>query len=179
MSDDKLIDEYVNKIREQAQVGLNLGCGNMFIEGLTNCDLYNPEAEKILDALDLSEYKDESVDLIEAHHLLEHFSFEERDGALNEWHRVLKPKGYLIISCPDMSRLLRLTLAVEKINWHALELYIYGGQENPGGYHKSCYSPEYLTQLLEKAGFMLDMILPNYPYRPTPTFGIVARKEKK
>jgi SAM-dependent methyltransferase len=177
--DNTLIDEYVKKIREQSTVGLNLGCGTLLIKGLTNCDLYNPKANKKLDALDLSEYKDESVDLIEAHHLLEHFTYVEREKALKEWYRVLHPRGYLIISCPDMSNILRFFLALEKVNWHAIELYIYGGQETPGQFHKSCYSPDYLTYLLQKSGFTLDMILPGFPRRPTPSFGVIARKEIK
>lgn len=177
--DNKLIDEYVAKIRQEAKMGLHLGCGTRIIEELINCDLYNPKADRKLDALDLSEFRDGSVDLIEAHHLIEHFSYAEREIALKEWYRVLESGGILILSCPDMSKFMSHMYGMGKINWQVLELYLYGGQDTPGQFHKSCYSPEYLSEILKRYGFETVMILPNFPYRPTPTFGMVARKEIK
>lgn len=43
-----------------------------------------------------------TLDFVHASHLLE--DFEEWDTPLKEWHRVLKPNGYLIIAIPDHGR---------------------------------------------------------------------------
>lgn len=47
-------------------------------------------------------FKDATLDWVHASHLLE--DFEEWDTPLNEWDRVLKPGGYLIIAVPDHIR---------------------------------------------------------------------------
>jgi predicted SAM-dependent methyltransferase len=61
------------------------------------------EADLKADAKDLSMFADGSVDYIESHHMIEHLSFADTESALTEWHRVLRQRGLLVISCPDIS----------------------------------------------------------------------------
>jgi ubiquinone/menaquinone biosynthesis C-methylase UbiE len=51
------------------------------------------------DATNLHWFTDEALDFVYSSHLLE--DFENIEGALKEWWRVLKPGGRLIIFCPD------------------------------------------------------------------------------
>lgn len=52
-------------------------------------------------ALDLP-FKDETLDFVHASHLLEDFAIW--GPVLDEWHRVLKPGGHLLIAVPDHDR---------------------------------------------------------------------------
>jgi len=51
------------------------------------------------DAARLVWFEDEVLDYVYSSHLLE--DFEDTEGALKEWLRVLKPKGRLVLFCPD------------------------------------------------------------------------------
>ena len=51
------------------------------------------------DASKLVWFRDETLDYVFSSHLLE--DFQDTEGALREWVRVLKPGGRLIIYCPD------------------------------------------------------------------------------
>jgi hypothetical protein len=50
------ITRTVETLRRNAVQGLHLGCGGTRIEGLINCDLYHPDADAQVDALDLSRF---------------------------------------------------------------------------------------------------------------------------
>ena len=54
----------------------------------------------------LKELPDNSVDLIYACHLLEHFGRWEMHEVLQEWYRVLKTGGLLRLAVPDFSALI-------------------------------------------------------------------------
>jgi predicted SAM-dependent methyltransferase len=51
------------------------------------------------DASRLYWFKDHSLDYVYASHLLE--DYVDTEGVLREWFRVLKPRGRLVIFCPD------------------------------------------------------------------------------
>ena len=51
------------------------------------------------DCCNLEWFRDETLDFVYSSHLLE--DFEDTESILKEWLRVLKPKGLLIIFCPD------------------------------------------------------------------------------
>lgn len=54
------------------------------------------------DANDLNMFADESVDIIVAHHLVEHIAIHDLDNYIREWRRVLKPGGILAIFVPNL-----------------------------------------------------------------------------
>lgn len=56
-------------------------------------------------ANDLSMFKDESVDIIVAHHLVEHIAIHELDAFIGEWRRVLAPGGVLAVFVPNLREL--------------------------------------------------------------------------
>lgn len=82
-------------------IKLNLGCGDDYLDGYTNVDLY---AEGKVDArFDVAKipYENDSVDEIRAYHIIEHFNWRDGNAMLQEWSRVLKPGGRLHLETPD------------------------------------------------------------------------------
>ena len=83
-------------------IKLHLGCGHIRIPGFLNVDILDSSAVDLQDDISkLNKVPDNSVDLIYACHVLEHFSHVEALAVLKRWHEVLKPGGELRISVPD------------------------------------------------------------------------------
>jgi predicted SAM-dependent methyltransferase len=178
------IDAFLANLRKNITKGLHLGCGGNTIPELINCDLYNPDADMKADAACLSEFEDSSVDVIESHHMIEHLSFEDTDKALQEWHRVLKPKGFLVITYPDMKKIFQKWLAYSFI--YPVKPYpdrmdyvvqmLVGSQENDGMFHRNAFDVRRMTRILSSHGFTTEFSYAPYPLRPTPSRITIARK---
>lgn len=54
------------------------------------------------DMLDMSLIPDFSIDAIYSSHNIEHLYFNEIHIALREFRRVLKPDGFIVVTCPDL-----------------------------------------------------------------------------
>ncbi|MDD5169200.1 MAG: methyltransferase domain-containing protein [Syntrophales bacterium] len=180
------IDKLLIEIRAHAGKGLHLGCGNSLLPGIINCDLYNPNADLQVDSTDLSMFADNTIDLIESHHMIEHLSFSDTAKAMTEWNRVLRPGGLLIITCPDLTRICRKWIMFtilypffplpEKLDY--IVKMMVGSQEHDGMFHKNSFDERRLSRLLADHGFKKDFSLAPYPYRPTPSLLMIARKNK-
>ncbi len=103
---EKDIDQLLEELRAKTSVGLHLGCGPIYIPDLTNCDLHNKKADMNVNATDLSQFESSSVDYIENNHTVEHLSFKDTETTIKEWARVLKPGGLLVLTCPDITKVL-------------------------------------------------------------------------
>ena len=87
--------------------GLDLGFGgDPITPNAIRVDFPNPYSETAGagvqlggDCRNLAWFRDETLDFVYSSHLLE--DFEDTEAVLKEWLRVLKPKGFLIIFCPD------------------------------------------------------------------------------
>ncbi|MBY0240298.1 MAG: class I SAM-dependent methyltransferase [Burkholderiaceae bacterium] len=93
---------------------LHIGCGTAGPERLPPCfrdpqwmeiraDIdpsLNPDI--VCSMLDLSDIESASFDAIWSSHNLEHLSWYEVPTALAEFHRVLKPDGFALITVPDL-----------------------------------------------------------------------------
>ena len=117
-----------------------------------------PEVDFVGDAADLSQFADNSVDTIYASHVLEHFHHSlnnELNRVLGDWHRVLKPGGYLMLSVPDLQTLCWLFLNpnLEPMERYYLMGIIFGGQNNPYDVHRVGFDLQILGLFLQKAGF--------------------------
>lgn len=156
---------------------LHLGCGDGTIPGAINCDLYSPNADRRVDATDLSEFQDATLHLIEHHHMIEHLSAADLERALTEWARVLKPGGFLIVSAPDLERVLKAWTAMsEAERWGYGIKMVYGSQEHAGMFHKNGFTPRRLASELARFGLRQEWYFRGYPERPTPSFISIARK---
>jgi len=119
----------VEPLREMVEfktspVWLNLGSGSTRYEGWLNVDVrseVNPD--HVADVVDLP-FRDESVDLIYASHILEHM---KDCRPLEEWHRVLKIGGRLIVAVPDI---LQAAAFLDAGIWDAkyFQANVYGSQ---------------------------------------------------
>ena len=74
------------------------------MEGYVNCDFAANHSQKPPDiSCDLRElpFDDDSADEILSVHVIEHFWRWEVRDVLSEWVRVLKPRGRMVIECPN------------------------------------------------------------------------------
>lgn len=102
------------KNKKTDKVMLHLGCGRNYFNGWINIDNNSYNDIKKLDLhWDLRKklpFMDDSVDFIYNEHFFEHFSIEESLSLLNELKRILKPKGVIRISMPDLDDIVKVYL---------------------------------------------------------------------
>jgi len=84
-------------------IKLHLGCGEKVIDGFVNIDVF-PYPGVTVGFAEKLDFDDNSVDLIYASHLLEHYPKDETVPVLEEWHRVLKLGGILRVAVPDFAK---------------------------------------------------------------------------
>lgn len=134
-------------------IQLHLGCGSRYIPGFKHIDLGDyPHLDYRHSVRKLPMFKNNSVDLIYASHVLEYFSRVSVKAVLVEWHRVLKKKGILRLAVPDFRAL------IEGYKLFGLESILgplYGRMEMGSKviYHKTAYDFKSLMLLLETCGF--------------------------
>ena len=155
---------------------VNVGCGHDIRKNAINVDLYDARADVKADAKDLPMFADGTVDVVIASQILEHFTFEDGKAALAEWFRVLRPRGELVVSVPDMDAVAGDWAKMPDELKIALMYFFYGVQVGQGQVHMSGYTPYSLTKAMNKAGFEIIWMDKNKPQRPTPTVRIIGRK---
>jgi len=131
---------------------LNLGCGNMLLDGFVNCDKYDTKADVICDVKALP-FPDASVEEIYASHILEHFDFKEAFGVLLEWKRVLEDGGRLTVETPDLFGTCKAFVdGPEEIR---IKLYghLFATPWVDGQIHKFLYTETQLGWTLSQLGF--------------------------
>ena len=132
---------------------LHLGCGDKILKGFTNVDIRKKEGVDLVDDISsLSEIKNESVELIYACHVLEHFGRYEYKKVLKRWYDVLETGGTLRLAVPDLKKVFHLY--VEKnIPLNTLMGFIYGGQTYEYNYHYVGFDYDTLKNDLLEIGF--------------------------
>jgi len=160
---------------------LNVGSGNVPLEGYTNIDkFYYPGSEyeltdqRVVDtwvdtddsqwmygdatSLDFPEATFDEVMLV---HCLEHLDMGQGSRAIMEAYRVLKPGGFLDVEVPDLLKACALMPTVhvtptgDNQPWHRIMGALYGtdGSDGEGQYHLCGYTQEYLRFKLDERGF--------------------------
>jgi len=141
--------KYKLELKDKTSLKLHLGCGNNHFEGYKNIDLRKTRATDLVCNIKKLPYPDNSVELIETYHVVEHLPRHELPKALNEWHRVLILGGILIIECPDFDKAVK-----EYVEGNEKRINnIFGLQRFPGDTHMFGYNFKRLKNLLEEAGF--------------------------
>ncbi len=131
---------------------LHLGCGKRFIPGWTHVDGLKFDHIDYVSKLDTLDFLDsESVDIIYASHVLEHFKRQEVESVLLEWKRVLKVGGILRLSVPDFSQLIKIYQFTGDLA--VIRGPLYGGQDHDYNFHYNAFDLQSLGTLLESLGF--------------------------
>jgi SAM-dependent methyltransferase len=135
-------------------VKLNLGSGSDIRPGWLNVDL-RPVGDVVGTAVALP-FADCSVDYLLARDLLEHFPHDETAPALLEWHRVLRPGGWLEVRVPNMlylSQLLRRNVDVDAVMDNVFGGHRWGANGAFDTHHWG-WTPVSLERDLAQAGFV-------------------------
>ena len=131
---------------------LHLGCGKRFIPGFYHIDaLPYPHVDKVGSVDDLHGINSESVNLIYACHVLEHFPRNSANRVIKEWHRVLKKDSILRIAVPDFEAICSVYLSNHNIE----EIIgpVCGKQDHDHNFHYVIYDFDSLSSLLKTCGF--------------------------
>ena len=133
---------------------LHLGCGPRHIPGFVHVDAQPAFHVDIVGPVERLPMGNNSVSLIYASHVLEHFGRYAYKAALKEWFRVLKPGGILRLSVPDFAA----CAAIYYENGLADGLtglvgLIIGGQRNEYDFHKMIFDEDFLRRDLLDIGF--------------------------
>lgn len=129
--------------------------------------------------LDLSMFLDDSVDEILNVNLIDHLKFQDVAGALKEWHRVLKPKGKLIIDVGDAignAKMLLKAKTRDEIEW-ALRLQYCHSRDKYDSHHWGFF-PKYMNMILKENGFNPVWSKKNYIKHVYPNFQVCAEAVK-
>ena len=130
------------------KICLNLGCFNKKLPGFINVDVREDVHPDVVDdAIALSKFEPESVDVIYACHMLEHFSYSETNKAITRWHEVLKKDGTLRLSVPDLEKTFAHYFLHKNLD--LLMCMLYGSQKHDYDFHKNGWDYKKLEQLLQ------------------------------
>lgn len=136
-------------------VKLHLASGKDYREGYINVDLYQSNTDRVDLIADIRKlpFDDNSVDEILALHVIEHFDFFEGQHVLNEWYRVLKPGGLLILETPDFLETCREFVNCSHARRLELYLHFFAAPWVDGQTHKFLFTEDQLKCQLGWAGF--------------------------
>lgn len=139
------------------ELKLNLGSGDRYIEGHNWCnvDLYAEKADLRCNVTNLEGIKDNSVAMILSTHIIEHFRLEELKVVFDEWYRVLRPGGHLILEFPDFLKCARFFDANSNVITERLNVtpQILGCPFMPGHSHYALLDVDFVKFVLQHHKF--------------------------
>lgn len=141
--------KYKLGMKNKRPLKLHLGCGDRHFEDYVNIDLRKTRATDLVCDISKLPYPNNSVELIEIYHVIEHLLRDDLPKALKEWHRMLISGGKLIIECPDFDRAVKEYIEgnEERLN------NIFGRQRFSGDTHLFGYNFKRLEKLLKEVDF--------------------------
>lgn len=136
-------------------IKLHVGCGPKYIPGFVHLDaLEAPHVDYVGRVERLDMFENDSVELIYASHILEHFGRHQYEDVLAEWCRVLSPGGVLRLAVPDFEACAKLYVDGRLEDGIAdITGLIVGGQKDEYDYHSMIFDKPSLTQALLRVGF--------------------------
>ncbi len=136
-------------ISSTSPVKFNFGAKDTSIDGYINLDIKS--GHNLFEKLP---YPDNSVDEIRASHLIEHQPQSLLIPTLQEWIRILKPKGILKIAVPNYLFIHQeFDKAIKGQTYDTFTPhYLMGSQSDKDDFHKSIFVPDSLRTLMEHCG---------------------------
>jgi predicted SAM-dependent methyltransferase len=117
-----------------------------------------PHVDHVCNAINLSQFPDNTFSALYASHVLEHFDFQkELLPVLKEWHRVLNPGGSIYISVPDLEVLAQLFLLKDQLTIQErlfVMAMIFGAHVNDYDFHFTGFDQDFLVGFMHEAGFI-------------------------
>lgn len=152
---------------------INFACGRHVEDGFFNIDAVRSELAKrdpeLLFELKFEDCKivqklplaDGCADELHAYHIIEHFYRYDVDAVIEEWRRLLKPNGLLILELPNLEAACR-NMVRSGASDSDVMFPIYGDAswKSPYMIHRYGYTPNTITHLLGEHGFKKIRILP-------------------
>jgi len=142
---------------------LHLGCGARNLPGFTHVDVQDFPHVTIRHEVDsLPMIGDNTIELIYACHVLEHFLRREVPRVLREWHRILKPGGVLRLSVPDFAAICEIYRCSKELS--SVIGPLFGRQNHLYNFHHTVFDERDLRRFLLDAGFISTRL---YDWRKT------------
>ena len=134
---------------KNSPIKLHLGCGEQRKLDRINIDWRKTVATDFVQDINALPLKEQSVVSIESYHVVEHLSETDAIRTFENWYKILKLNGQLVIECPDFDETVR-----EYLNGNAKRIYdVYGKRRFPGDGHLFGYNFERLKNALTAVGF--------------------------
>lgn len=131
---------------------LHLGCGTKHLKGFINIDIrYLPGVDEVNNVKFIRNYNSNSIDLIYACHVLEHFSRWDYKNVLTRWYDVLKPNGILRLAVPNFESICKYYQSTKDLK--SIMGLLYGGQDYEENYHYVIFDENNLKNDLYDIGF--------------------------
>ena len=146
---------------------LNLGSGNaqnMKEAGYINIDIYKSHfVDVVYDIEKKLPYEDNTIEKIYSSHALEHCSMAAVPRMLEDWKRILKKDGKIVLIVPEIEACMRTFLKTPETDnnkWNWQIEYILGGQHHQAGQqlHKSAFTPTHIRKLFSDVGLVVDKV---------------------
>ncbi|MGH8019348.1 MAG: methyltransferase domain-containing protein [Opitutaceae bacterium] len=136
---------------------VNLGSGTVSKPGFISVDADPDVCPDVVAPATKLPFENDSVDVIEACHLIEHLLPWDVETAVKEWLRVLKPGGHVVVECPDLGKAVRWLSAHKDFSAFASRglrpLFGEVAGENAYMTHRWGFTPETLAYLFSHYGF--------------------------
>jgi SAM-dependent methyltransferase len=172
------------------KVRLHLGCGSRLFDGYINVDgayMRGTAGVVIHDITEPLPLGDNTVDEILSVHVIEHIMRDRVQAMIKEWHRVLKPNGFVAVEWPDFLKMCQAVVnnpdclnfdADRKLQKRTIA-GIFGDNlryPDPVMWHKWGYSADSLSYLFLHHGFTKVKTEPNLHGKTASDSRVVAFK---
>lgn len=155
---------------------LNLGSGDVRIDGYINVDLYDETADIQADICDIP-LPDGCAEKIVCYQVIEHVPYNKNEALFNELYRLLKHDGEVIIETPDIDVVARKILEEgleDKWVYNLVGEYYrpwdkdryQDWEHNAASIHRNPWNYKRLVMFATKAGFTRITRRPQADYYP-------------